>query len=75
MEALQTLPAAHPLRQHQAYKAVKTRGYVRVPRIVSITPPEPAPEFGDADFTPETMKTRESQGHAEALKALGVTPR
>ena len=54
---------------------MKTRGYIRVPRIVSITPPEPAPEFGDADFTPETMKTRESQGHAEALKALGATPR
>jgi len=75
MEALQTLPATHPLRQHRAYKAVKTRGYVRVPRIVSITAPGPAPELGDADFTPETMKTRERQGHAEALKALGATPR
>ena len=74
MEALETLPEAHPLRQHQAYQAVKTRGYVRIPRIVSITPPEPAPEFGDADFTPETMKTRETQGHAEALKALEATP-
>jgi NTE family protein len=72
MEALETLPKTDPLRQHQAYKTVKKRGYIRVPRIVSITPPEPAPEFGDADFTPETMKTRESQGHAEALKALGA---
>jgi NTE family protein len=65
MEAIETLPQTHPLRQHQAYKAVKTRAYVRVPRIVSISPPEPAAEFGDADFTPETMKLRESQGHAE----------
>jgi NTE family protein len=74
MEALGTLPANHPLRQHQAYEAVKMRGYIRVPRIISISPSEPAPEFGDADFSPETLKRRETQGHAEALKVLQATP-
>jgi NTE family protein len=74
MGALERLPEDHPLKQEGAYKAVKRRNYVRVPHIVSISPPDPSPEFGDADFSPEAMEIRENQGHAQALKALAASP-
>jgi NTE family protein len=74
MEALQSLPENHPVRQHEAYKALKKRSYIRIPRIVAITRPEPSPEFGDADFSPEAITQREKQGHAAALKALSAQP-
>lgn len=70
MAALQSLPEDHPAKQHEAYQAVKKRGYIRIPRIVTITPPEPSPEFGDADFTPEAIRKRKQQGRALALQAL-----
>jgi hypothetical protein len=73
MEALEGLPRDHPIREHPAYKAVRNRGYIRLPRMVSITPP--APEFGDADFSPEAIAKREKQGHAEAVKVLSGGPR
>jgi NTE family protein len=72
MQALQSLPEDHPVKQREAYKAVKNRGYLRIPRIVAITPPEPSPEFADADFSPEAIDRREKQGHAEAIKALSA---
>ena len=74
METLGSLPEDHPIKQDGAYLALKKRGYVRVPRIVLITPPEPSEEFGDADFSPEALETREKQGHAQALKALAAQP-
>ena len=74
MGTLESLPEGHPIKQDGAYKAVKKRGYVRVPRIVAITPPEPSQEFDDADFSPEAMEKRENQGHAQALKALAAPP-
>jgi NTE family protein len=74
IEVLERLPEAHAVKHHEAYKAVKMRGYIRVPRIVAITPPEPSEEFGDADFSPEALDKREKQGHAEALKALAPPP-
>lgn len=70
MEALESLPEDHPAKQHEAYQAVKKRGYIHIPRIITITPPEPSPEFGDADFTPEAIKKRKQRGHALALQAL-----
>jgi NTE family protein len=70
MEILGSLPEDHPIKQDGAYAAVKKRGYVRVPRIVFITPPEPSEEFGDADFSPKALRAREQQGHAQALNAL-----
>jgi NTE family protein len=75
MEALESLPRDHPIRGHAAYEAIKQRGYIRIPRMVSITPPGPSPEFGDADFSPEAIAKREKQGHAEAIKALSAGPR
>jgi NTE family protein len=74
MGALESLPEDHPVKQDGAYKAVKERGYVRVPRIVTITPAEPSKEFGDADFSPEAMEKREKQGYAQALKAQRAPP-
>jgi NTE family protein len=74
MTALESLPPDHSVRDHAAYKAVKARRYIRIPRLVSITLPEPAPEFGDADFSPEAIDKREKQGHAEAMRALSAGP-
>lgn len=74
MAALETLAEDHPVKRHDAYQAVKNRGYIRIPRIVTITPPEPSPEFGDADFTPEAIDKRKQQGHALALQALNHAP-
>jgi predicted acylesterase/phospholipase RssA len=75
MEALETLPQDHPLRESEAYNRIKNRRYIHVPRIVSITPPGPSPLFGDADFSPEAIEHREKQGHAEATKALSAGSR
>lgn len=74
MKALESSPEAHAVTQHRAYMAVKKRGYIRIPRIVSITSPEPSPEFGDADFSEAAIKKREEQGYAEAMKALSAPP-
>lgn len=74
MDALEKMQPDHPIRKHVAYQAVKKRGYIRIPRMVSITPPRPSPEFGDVDFSPEGIAAREEQGHAEAMKALSAGP-
>jgi len=73
MEALENLPV-NPLVSDDAYQHVKRRGYIPVPRIVSITLPEPAPEFGDADFSPEALGQRREQGRAQAIAALKAAP-
>jgi NTE family protein len=70
MEALETLPEGNPLHDHKAYKAVKARGYLRVPRIVSIMPPEIPEEYDDADFSPEAIERRAKAGKSQTLKAL-----
>jgi NTE family protein len=72
MRALQSLPDDHLIKQHPAYRALNKRGYMRIPRIVAITPAEESPQFGDADFSPEAIGKREKQGHAAALKALSA---
>ena len=74
MDLLESLPEDHPVKQHGAYKAVRESGYIVIPRVVSITPPEPSPEFADADFSPEAIARRKRQGYAEALKALSASP-
>jgi NTE family protein len=74
MRALQSLPDDHLIKQHQAYRALKKRRYMRIPRIVAISPAEASPEFGDADFSPAALGKREEQGHAAALKALSAPP-
>src|SRR5215472_2994383 len=73
MEAVESLPEGNPLKDDPAYEAVKQRGYRYVPRIVSITPPEPVSEikeFGDSDFSPDAIQQHAEQGYAQTMKAL-----
>jgi len=73
MEAIESLPEGNPLKDDPAYEAVRKRGYIHVPRIVSITPPEPSSEiseFGDSDFSPDAIQKRAEQGLAQTMKAL-----
>jgi hypothetical protein len=70
IQALETFPGGNPLKDNDAYKAVKRQGYLHVPCIVPITPPEVPKEFDDADFSPEAIKTRADEGEAQTEKAL-----
>ena len=73
MAAIENLPGGNPLKDDPAYEAVKKRGYIHVPRIVSITPPDPVDEFGDADFSPDAIRKRADEGYAQTMKALRAT--
>jgi len=73
MEAIENLPGGNPLKDDPAYEAVKKRDYVHVPRIVSITSPEPVSEFADADFSPSAIQRRADEGYAQTMKALRMT--
>ena len=70
MDALERLPGGNPLLGNPAYEAIKKRGYVRVPRIVSITPPTEVDQFDDSDFSLEAVKAREQKGYVETRKLL-----
>jgi NTE family protein len=70
MEAIDGLPKDHPIRKHPAFKAVKQRRYVRVPRIVPITRKEQVVGFDGSDFSPETIKKRAADGYAQTAQAL-----
>jgi predicted acylesterase/phospholipase RssA len=75
MKAVENLPGGNPLKDDPAYEAVKKRDYVHVPRIISITNPEPVSEFGDADFSAGAIQRRAEEGYAQTMKALRVTRR
>jgi NTE family protein len=70
MRAIENLPEGNPLRNNPAYAAVAKRGYVRVPRIISITRPEQVGGFDGSDFSPETIKKRADEGYAQTKRAL-----
>jgi NTE family protein len=70
MEALESLPEGSPLKDNAAYEAVKKRGYVRVPRIVSITRAEQVGGFDGSDFSPETIQKRANEGYTQTKQAL-----
>jgi NTE family protein len=70
MKAIEDLPRGNPLKNNRAYKDVKKQGYINVPRIISITRPDPIDEFSDADFSPEAINKRADEGKAQTLKAL-----
>jgi NTE family protein len=70
MDALEALGEDNPLKNDDAYKAVKAQGYVRVPRIISIMPPEIPEQYADADFSPEAIEKRAKAGESQTLKAL-----
>jgi NTE family protein len=69
MEALDKLED-NPLKENDAYKELKEQGYLRVPRIVSITASQAMHQFDDADFSPEAIDKRAKQGFALTKKAL-----
>src|SRR5438874_4753790 len=69
MQALESLPNGNPLKNHPAYRVVKDRRYLRVPRIIEITPTEPTTQFGDADFSPEAINERAQKGKEQTEKA------
>ena len=70
MQALETLPADHPIRRDPAFRRVRQRGYVGVPRIVAITRPEQVGGFDGSDFSAETIALRAEEGYAQAAQAL-----
>jgi NTE family protein len=70
MDALEALGEGNPLKNDDAYKAVKAQGYVRVPRIISIMPPEIPEQYADADFSPEAIEKRAKAGESQTRKAL-----
>jgi hypothetical protein len=69
IEALEKLPGGNPLKDDPTYKVVKERGYINVPRIVSITTTR---QFSDADFSREAIKKRADEGYTQTMKALGA---
>jgi predicted acylesterase/phospholipase RssA len=75
MEAIEKLPEGHPLKTDPAYAVVKERGYLRVPKIVSVTLPGPFDEFSDADFSPEAIQKRAEKGYAQTMAALKAAAR
>ncbi|MGA2043164.1 MAG: patatin-like phospholipase family protein [Roseiarcus sp.] len=70
MEALETLPADHPVKASEGYRAVLRQRYVAVPRIVAITRPEQAGGFDGNDFSPAAIAERAAEGWAQTEKAL-----
>jgi hypothetical protein len=49
---------------------VKEQGWIEVPEIISVPPPENAQQFDDSDFSPEAIQAREDEGYAATKKAL-----
>jgi len=70
MEALDKLKEDNPLKDNDAYKELKKQGYLRVPRIVSITTSEAMHQFDDADFSPDAIGKRAHEGYAQTKHAL-----
>jgi NTE family protein len=69
MQALEALPGGNPLKDDPAYEDVKNEGYIYMPHIVQITPPETSAESA-GDFSPETIQKRADAGYAQTMKAL-----
>jgi NTE family protein len=72
MQAIESLPGGNPLKNNSAYETVAKRGYVRVPRIISITRPEQVGGFDGSDFSPEAIQTRAAEGYAQTKRALNM---
>jgi predicted acylesterase/phospholipase RssA len=74
MDALEKLGDRNPLATNDAYLKLKERGYVTVPRIVSVTPLELVEQFDDADFSQEAITPREQTGYDECWRRRPVGP-
>ena len=77
MKVLDALPTKSPIKNSAAFKAIKKRGYVSVPRIVSITRPKQAEGFDGSNFSAEAIESRADEGYRRtdlALKEPNETP-
>ena len=72
LQALQGLPEGNPLENDPAYQDLRNEGYVYLPHIVSIDPPDAADPFGYGDFSPEAIEMRADQGYTSTMKALAA---
>ena len=70
MNALEALPGGNPLKDNDAYKQVKQRNYIVVPKIVSITRPNHVGTLDGSDFSQETIRRRADEGYKQTMKAL-----
>jgi NTE family protein len=70
VEALEKLPGGNPLEGDPAFTAVKEEGWIAVPDIISVPPPENVQQFDDSDFSPEAIQARTDEGYAATKKAL-----
>lgn len=66
----EALADGNPLEDNDACKEVKAQGYLRVPSIFQIGPPEVPDELDDADFSREAINARAKAGKNRTLKAL-----
>ena len=70
VEALEKLPGGNPLKADSAFTDVEKEGWIRVPDIISVPPPENVQQFDDSDFSPEAVQAREEEGYEATKKAL-----
>jgi NTE family protein len=70
MEAIECIPGGNPLKDDPSYQTVAKRGYIRVPKIVSITRPEQVGGFDGSDFSPEGIESRADEGYVQTKKIL-----
>ena len=70
MEAIERIPGGNPLKDDPSYQSVAKRGYIRVPKIVSITRPEQVGDFDGSDFSPEGIQSRADEGYVQTKKIL-----
>jgi NTE family protein len=70
VEALEKLPGGNPLKSDPAYTDVKEQGWIQVPDIISVPPPENVQQFDDSDFSSEAILAREDEGYEATKKAL-----
>jgi predicted acylesterase/phospholipase RssA len=70
MEELDALPDGHEIKRSKAYRKVKARNYVHVPKIVPITRDDQAGGFDGSDFSPAAIKRRAEEGYAATETAL-----
>jgi NTE family protein len=70
VEALEKLPGGNPLKADPAFTDVEKEGWIQVPDIISVPPPEKVQQFDDSDFSPEAVQAREEEGYEATKKAL-----
>jgi NTE family protein len=70
VEALEKLPGGNPLKTDPAFTDVKEQGWIQVPEIISVPPPENVQQFDDSDFSSEAIQAREDEGYEATKKAL-----